>query len=264
MDLKESEFFNKKLQPVRHPWEYARFEVITRLISQYKHIRKIPIKVLDIGCGDAFNLKLLSQKIPSGTFIGVDNKLTDDTINILQKRISKVNLMFFKSLDDYKNNYDGQIDLLLVLDVIEHVKNDKAFIKNLNKVIKYSSKSILVFTAPAFPGLFSYHDAWLGHYRRYTKKSLVGLLENSGLEVLDSGYFFSVLLFPRIIRLIKEKIFSVFSLRYKGISDWNKSSLINKVCILILVIDFLITSFFKKLWIIIPGLSCYGICKVKL
>jgi|TARA_B100000315_G_C14565843_1_gene582926 SAM-dependent methyltransferase len=263
VDIKELEFSNKKLRTARHPWEYARFEVITKLISQYKHIRGIPIKVLDIGCGDAFILKLLSQRFPSGTFIGVDNKLTDDAINILEKRISNVNLFFFKSLEDYKNNYDGKIDLLLALDIIEHIKNDKAFIKNLNRVIKYSLNSILVFTVPAFPRLFSYHDAWLSHYRRYTKKSFKGLLEKSGLEVIDIGYFFSVLLLPRIILLIKEKILSGFTLRYKGISDWNKPSIITKICILILVVDFVISSFFKKLWISIPGLSCYAICKVK-
>ena len=67
----------------------------------------------------------------------------------------------------------------------------------------------LLITVPAYQSLFSSHDSFLGHYRRYSNGSLRRLIERSGFKVLDIGYFFGSLLPVRILQVIKERLFGL-------------------------------------------------------
>ena len=88
---------------------------------------------------------------------------------------------------------DRNYDLLLMMDVLEHVEDDNAMLQD---VIPHVKKDGLVFiTVPALPMLWSSHDRFLGHYRRYTLKSLRKLVEDSGrLELVSLHYYFAVTL----------------------------------------------------------------------
>jgi len=63
----------------------------------------------------------------------------------------------------------------------------------------------VLITVPAFQKLFSRHDEFLGHYRRYNLQGISSTAEKAGLEILERSYFFSSLLLPRTLTWALEK-----------------------------------------------------------
>ncbi len=88
---------------------------------------------------------------------------------------------------------DRAYDLIALLDVLEHVEEDRACLAALGGKLKPQGR-ILV-TVPALPWLWSHHDTLHHHKRRYTRRTLAGAIAGAGLRVDRIGYFNS-LLFP--------------------------------------------------------------------
>ena len=80
---------------------------------------------------------------------------------------------------------------LLLLDVLEHVDNDLDFLKAW--VALGARGSLFVLTVPAFRFLWSDHDVFLGHKRRYTLPEIERLARDAGLVVLKSRYLFAAI-----------------------------------------------------------------------
>lgn len=99
-----------------------------------------------------------------------------------------------------RSNSDNFIDMdaVILLDVLEHLKNDVEFLKELRK--KLNPKCILIITCPALMALWSNWDISLGHYTRYNKKSFINTLESSGFEILDMRYMFNAMVIPGLLR----------------------------------------------------------------
>jgi hypothetical protein len=107
--------------------------------------------------------------------------------------------------------------LVLLMDVLEHIDDDLKFLKDYVNKAKKGTKFFI--TVPAFQFMFSPHDIFLEHHRRYTVSSLSKLVENAGLNILSSNYFYGTL-FPLIavVRIVK-KIISLFSKEIKPMSE---------------------------------------------
>ncbi len=56
-------------------------------------------------------------------------------------------------------------DLVIALDVVEHIKNDQQAVMELTRVLK--TNGILVVSVPHRMKFYSYQDMIIGHYRRY-------------------------------------------------------------------------------------------------
>jgi hypothetical protein len=91
----------------------------------------------------------------------------------------------------------------LALDVIEHVPDDVAFLRTLRA--HATVRSTLIVTVPAYQRLFSAHDRYLGHYRRYSRRQLASSLEQSGWTPVHLGGFFLTLLPPRAAAVAAER-----------------------------------------------------------
>ena len=61
-----------------------------------------------------------------------------------------------------------KFDLILLADVLEHIKDDKKIVNKLSKSLK--NNGFILITVPSYKILFSKKDIILGHYRRYSKK----------------------------------------------------------------------------------------------
>jgi hypothetical protein len=61
-------------------------------------------------------------------------------------------------------------DSILYIDVLEHIKEDKAELVLAAQHLK--ANGVIVVLAPAFPWLYTPFDAAIGHFRRYTRNSL--------------------------------------------------------------------------------------------
>jgi len=83
----------------------------------------------------------------------------------------------------------------MLMDVLEHVDDDFKF---LNEVVKRCRGECRVFiTVPAFMSLWSGHDVFLGHKRRYRLGQLERLASSAGVHV-DGGYYVFGAIFPAV------------------------------------------------------------------
>lgn len=118
---------------------------------------------------------------------------------LLQQKITDkllpVNCMLHKgTIDSLSTN--RLFDCIVYIDVLEHIENDIAEVKKATAHLKPGG--FLIILSPAFNSLFSPFDKAIGHYRRYTKKTLAAVadpsLQKEKLHYLDSvGYFASVM-----------------------------------------------------------------------
>jgi ubiquinone/menaquinone biosynthesis C-methylase UbiE len=89
---------------------------------------------------------------------------------------------------------DGFFDAVVAFDLLEHVEDDSKAVAEMHRVLKPGGH--FVFTVPAFNFIMSAHDRRLGHFRRYSMKSLGALL--AGFRCREKGYWMSSL-FPLLL-----------------------------------------------------------------
>lgn len=137
--------------------------------------------LVDIGAGSAlFSKELLKRKL-------IAKSVAVDTGYQIEYNDTSFQLSYRRTID-----YSGHTHFLLT-DVLEHIEDDFAFLKYV--VSKADPGSAFIITVPALMSLWSGHDVYLKHFRRYTKSNLRLLAEKSGLEVLSVRYTYSSL-FP--------------------------------------------------------------------
>ncbi len=81
----------------------------------------------------------------------------------------------------------GSFDTVFALNVVEHIQDDKKALSNCKKLLKKGGN--LVILVPAFKQLYNHFDYALGHYRRYTSKTLRIIFDANGFSVIHSQYF---------------------------------------------------------------------------
>ena len=260
MDLKE---LQTSTQQFRHPWEIARKNIILDkidvIIRKYFNGRD-NLNILDMGCGDAFLTEMIIEHLPSTVYYGVDINLSDEQFKSYQERFHKANVSFSRNLEFIYEKKVEKIDVVLLLDVIEHIENDISFLKSLSKHDFIGPETILFITAPAFQSLFSSHDSYLGHYRRYTNTSLKNIIKETDLYPRETGYFFTSAIFMRSLRVMYEKMSSRRNTGNSQLMDWKNKHNSTRIISKILLLDYYFTSFLAKMKIKLPGLSNYILC----
>jgi len=235
MDVLEVNKSNK----YRHPWELSRRDSLLNILKRYDR----NLQYADIGAGDLFFTKYLSQII-SKPIYAVDPFLKD---------VSEIRNIVI--LEDSKDIPSKSIDFVLLLDVLEHIQDDKSFLELLNTKLKDGGR--MVITVPAFQFLYSDRDKFLKHYRRYRYGQIRSLLENN-FDIEESFYFYTTLFFMRLVsRFFKKKDYGVGNWKYE------EKSIITRAIRCILNLDFVVNRCLNKLFIRLPGLSLCIICKKK-
>ncbi len=79
------------------------------------------------------------------------------------------------------------IDTIVSVNVLEHIADDRGAIGHMAALLPKGGR--LVILVPAIPALFGTLDVYLHHYRRYRKKELRALFEETGFAVDDIFYF---------------------------------------------------------------------------
>jgi SAM-dependent methyltransferase len=169
----------------RHWWYRARREILARVIETRV---KPPAgaRILEIGCGTGHNLEMLAR------FGTVDAVEMDDAARaVASDRLGRPALM--ATLPALEGVESGAYDLVALLDVLEHVEEDRASLASIARRLKPGGKILL--TVPAHPWMWSAHDIVNHHKRRYTKRGFRAAIEEAGLRVELLTYFNS-LLFP--------------------------------------------------------------------
>ncbi len=172
----------------RHWWYRARREVLEALIRRLARPPK-DARILEIGCGTGHNFAMLSA------FGHVDAlELDEDVRRLAEKRLGRE--IMNTPLPELRGVPDKSYDLIGAFDVIEHIDDDRAGVASIAGKLKPGGKFIM--TVPAHAWMWSAHDVVNHHKRRYSKRSLKRLIEDSPLRLESVGYLNS-LLFPAAV-----------------------------------------------------------------
>lgn len=167
-----------------HWWFVARRRIIERVLDSLRLDGENDI--LEVGCGSGGNLQLLSQY---GNVYGTDPGAT--AIEVANKR--KIAQVESGALPDNLPFGAKRFDLIAMLDVLEHIDDDLASLNALRKRLKPNGKLLL--TVPAYQFLWSKHDVFFHHKRRYLRSQVEWAIDKSGFHVTYSTYF-NTILFP--------------------------------------------------------------------
>lgn len=118
--------------------------------------------LLELGCGAGRGIDILKKNVASYTAIDKNEKL----VNHLRAQYPAIKFMQ-QNIPPFTNISDNQFDYVVSFQVIEHIKNDDLFLKEIARVLKPKGKAIL--TTPNIKFSLT-RNPW--HIREYTPKQL--------------------------------------------------------------------------------------------
>jgi len=169
-------------------WHVGKRSLVEKLIQKYLRPGKNR-QLVDVGCGSGLMMEILKKY---GEPHGVD--LTEEALKFCRQRGLKNLYQADVTKLPFKKD---QVDLVIALDLIEHVADDVAAFREFHRVVKPGG--IIVISVPAFKFLWSYWDDILGHERRYTARSLATAITKAGFKVEKVGYSNSLILLPTFL-----------------------------------------------------------------
>jgi trans-aconitate methyltransferase len=247
----------------RHPWETARLQILEELLRTATADGRVQNEVVvDIGCGDLFVAGQLAGRWPGSEFIGVDTAFDEKTLESLRASITLPNLHVYSSMDDALESLSRPATMILLNDVIEHVPDDVEFLRAIVASGLFKTGTWLLITVPAFQSLWTRHDVFLGHYRRYTRQLLRQRVQAAGLTTSAEGYFFLSLLPLRAAQAMLGRA-GLHPKEEKGIGGWGGGRTMARLFRKMLLLDFRVGRLLGRTGVVLPGLSCYAICTAR-
>ena len=190
----------KRLQN-SHWWFLARRQIIETALERLP-LQKVS-KVMEVGCGVGGNVEMLSAR---GSLLGID--FHEPAVKYCQSAYPEATFVHADILDLDIASF-GTFNSIFMLDVLEHLSEEELVLEKLKAIL--DEEGHLVITVPAYNFLWSKHDEFVHHKRRYTKKRVVALLSNSGYTVDYATYFNSILLPLAIVQRVSYRVFNRIS-----------------------------------------------------
>ena len=176
----------------KHWWFVGRRAILEEFLRLIVPNSKSETRILDVGCGTGANLGMLAQ---FGAAEGVD--VSDDALEFCKLKGLKAH----KGLAESLPFADASFDVVTALDVVEHLDDDVAGLKEMHRVLKSGGKTLIF--VPAFMWLWGVQDDISNHRIRYTKAQIIERLTRAGFEIERATYanwtFFAPILAGRTI-----------------------------------------------------------------
>ncbi len=136
-------------------------------------------RILDFGAGIGIFAKRLSDAGHNVSCVEPDPKQA--------AVIAGAGLTVYGDIDQIP---DDSLDYVYTMNVLEHIEDDQAMLQRIYRKLKLGGR--LLIYVPAFQLLFSTMDRKVGHYRRYTRRSLDDVVRHAGFHILQTRYTDSV------------------------------------------------------------------------
>jgi SAM-dependent methyltransferase len=181
-----------------HWWFAGRRRILESFVERIcqdlrRDLNAVRPRILDVGCGTGANLEMLSQ---FGEAEGVD--VSPDALAFCRERGLK---NVWQGEAEKLPFEDETFELVTALDVVEHLDDDLAGLREMRRVLKSGGRALLF--VPAFMFLWGVQDDISHHRRRYRIPELRRVLKESGFEVERATYanitFFAPILLGRAL-----------------------------------------------------------------
>jgi SAM-dependent methyltransferase len=149
-----------------------------------------PLHLLDVGCGPGNTLRRLA---PWGTAFGVE--YSETALGVARSR----GVPRLVAGDGVALPFrDGGMDCVIASEVIEHIEDDVAALREIFRLLRPGG--MLLLTVPAFMSLWRSHDRVYGHHRRYTRRRLLSAVGAAGFETERCEFLKCLYFFPLLVR----------------------------------------------------------------
>lgn len=174
MDLKEEQVLGDDIE--RHWYYRAKARLLAASISRVG-------TVLDVGAGSGFFSRWLLRHGLAEKAICIDPYYENER----DEEEAGRPLLFRRSIEVC------QADLILMMDVLEHVEDDAGLLRRYLAHLRGDGRCFI--TLPAFSFLWSSHDVFLDHKRRYTLPQAERLARSAGFRDVRGHYYYGAV-FP--------------------------------------------------------------------
>ena len=162
----------------RHWWYRGRRAIVLDVVSRTLEPGGSP-RILDAGCGGG---RVLTDLLPLGEVVGLEPSARSREVAAARSGADVVD----GTLETMPFE-DAVFDLAVVLDVLEHLEDDQAGLRELGRVVRPGGR--LLVTVPASPRMWSRLDELSHHHRRYTSRTLRGAADASGWQLARLTHF---------------------------------------------------------------------------
>src|SRR5258707_9954343 len=176
MDLKEEDILGADIG--RHWYYRAKAAALRRAVGDLA-----PRRILDVGAGSGFFSRNLLAETAAQSALCVDIGYPSDR----DDRVAGKPVLY------RRDTGPTDCDLVLMMDVLEHVDDDRGLL--CHYAAKVPPGAHFLVTVPAFSFLWSGHDVFLEHKRRYRLGEIEAALRDGGLSIVKGAYYFG-LVFP--------------------------------------------------------------------
>lgn len=186
MDLKELE---SGVDPKIH-WYYQSKKIpLVNYVKKVYNEMKIPLMLVDVGSGSGFFMYELLEQIPE-----LITKIYLVDIGYSEEEMAVTKNQIIEKTRALPVNIENAV--VVMMDVLEHLDDDYLMLAAIKKNASGNNNHFFI-TVPAFMSLWSGHDVYLGHYRRYTGNSLNKLLAASKYHKQSTYYIYGAI-FPLV------------------------------------------------------------------
>jgi SAM-dependent methyltransferase len=258
MDLRE----RRATAGPRHPWEVSRACFFrNRLVA--RALLRPGTRVLDVGAGDGYLASVLLPVLrPDGAVLCYDALYQPSLLEKLRAGAAP-------ELTFTNQRPDRAFDLVLLLDVLEHVADDRDLLAGVVRDLLRPGGALLA-SVSAWPEIFTQHDRMLGHHRRYRPARLQQLLQQCDLEVVDQGGLFHSLLAVRGWEKLAELVRGIHSqpnpqsasaVAHTAVTHWRDRPRLTRAVLKGLAIDTAVGQMCTRAGVALPGLSAWAIAR---
>ena len=166
-------------------WFAARRRIVLSLVDRYVKPAHTP-RFLDVGCGTGSMLQALEGR---GGAVGVD--ASEEALAFAATRTKAA--LVKGEVPEVLRSLEGKFDCVLLLDLLEHVGDDRETVRAAAGVL--DGGGVMIITVPAHPWLYAPRVAYHHHLRRYRKGEVKQLVAGAGLAEVFTSYY-NALFFP--------------------------------------------------------------------